>query len=256
MNCIAVIPARFDSKRLPGKVLLPLGGKTIIQHVWEKVTSASLVERAIVATDDERIFKEVKKFGGHVIMTSPDHLSGTDRVAEVAGGLDARVIVNVQGDEPLISPLTINQTVEPLLEDPSINMSTACVGISGIDELFDVNCVKVILDSEGFAIYFSRLPVPFHRVEGISYDSYRNAIKENPLLLKHFFKHIGIYAYQREFLQIYINLPRSFLEQIEKLEQLRVIENGYKIKVVEVSNDSPSIDTMDDYLKIKERFGV
>lgn len=253
MQCVAVIPARYASSRLPGKALLEIGGKTIIRHVWERVKSCPLVKEVLIATDDERIFQAAESFGAKAVMTSPRHRSGTDRIAEAIADFDAEIVVNVQGDEPLISPGTIAETIGPLLKDDRVYMSTACLAMKNLDELFDPNCVKIILDSEGFALYFSRLPMPFHRVPGVTYETYRTHLQENPLLLKHFFKHVGIYAYQKDFLKIFVNLPESYLERLEQLEQLRAVEHGYRIKVVEVSEESFGIDTMEDYLRLKAR---
>jgi 3-deoxy-manno-octulosonate cytidylyltransferase (CMP-KDO synthetase) len=250
-RCLAVIPARYDSSRLPGKVLLPLKGKPVLQHVWERVRACPLVEDIVVATDDERVCEAVHAFGGLAVMTSSAHRSGTDRVAEVAAGHPAGVVVNVQGDEPLISPQTITDTVAPLLSDEGINMTTACIGMKNIDDLFDPNCVKVILNVEGCAVYFSRLPIPFLRHPGLTYDTYRAHVTRDPLLLKNFYKHIGIYGYRKDFLNIFVNLPESSLERMEKLEQLRAVEHGYRIRVVEVSDDSIGVDTEADYRRLK-----
>ncbi len=249
-QCLAVIPARYASTRLPGKVLLPLQGKPIIQHVWERVRACPLVGDIVVATDDESVCEAVRGFGGLAVMTSPDHRSGTDRVAEVAAGHPAEVVVNVQGDEPMIAVETIRETVAPLLEDDAISMATACVGFKNADDLFDPNCVKVILDAEGYAIYFSRLPIPFLRQPGLTYESFRDIVTCEPLLLKNFFKHLGIYAYQKDFLNIFVNLPESSLERMEKLEQLRAVEHGYRIRVVEVADDSVGVDTEADYQQL------
>ncbi|HOB53090.1 MAG TPA: 3-deoxy-manno-octulosonate cytidylyltransferase [Acidobacteriota bacterium] len=251
MNCTAVIPARYASQRLPGKLLLPLGGKPIIQHVWERARRCPVVDEVIVATDDARIVEAVAAFGGRAVMTSPDHTSGTDRIAEALAGIDTRIAVNVQGDEPLIDPATIAAAVAPLLEDRGVCMATACTAIRSADELFDPNCVKVILNADGDAIYFSRLPIPFIREPGLDYASYREHIDTHPLLLKNFYRHIGLYAYQTEFLKIFVNLPASSLERMEKLEQLRALEHGYAIRVVEVRDTALGVDTEADYQRIK-----
>lgn len=247
MDCVAVIPARYGSSRLPGKVLLPLAGKPLVQHVWERVKLCPEVDDVFIATDDERVQRAVEQFGGKAVLTSPAHRSGTDRIAEATANLSAGLIVNVQGDEPLISPQTIGAVIRAMRDDSSLNMATACTLFHNPDELFDTNQVKVILDTEGFAICFSRLPIPFHRVAGTGYENYREAILHDPLKLKHFFKHVGLYVYQRDFLKIFVNLPQSFLECTEQLEQLRVIEHGYRIKVVEVAEGGISVDTAADY---------
>jgi len=253
MKCAAIIPARYQSSRLPGKLLLPIAGKPIIQHVWERVRSCREIAEIWVATDDKRIQKVVESFGGKAVMTSPNHQSGTDRIAEVAANLDADIVVNVQGDEPMISSSTIAEVTRPFQSDEEITITTACTSVRGVDELFDTNCVKVILDVEGFAIYFSRLPIPFHRLPGTNHSNYYNCIEKNPLLIKHFYKHVGIYAFRKEFLQIFVNLPMSYLEQIEKLEQLRLIENGYRIKVLEVGRMERGVDTREDYEYLKKK---
>lgn len=256
MKCLAVIPARYGSTRLPGKVLLPLAGKPIIQHVWERARECRLIDDILVATDDSRIMTAVHAFGGRAVMTSSEHQSGTDRIAEAVNASDHPIIVNLQGDEPLIAPETIEAAISPLLDDPAINMGTACTPVHNVDELFNTNCVKVILDAEGNAIYFSRFPIPFHRLPGTTYDTFREAVANDPLLLKHFYKHVGIYVYQRDFLDIFVNLPESYLERIEKLEQLRVLEHGYKIRVAEVRQEILGVDTEEDYLQLKRRMEV
>ncbi|MBN2430334.1 MAG: 3-deoxy-manno-octulosonate cytidylyltransferase [Acidobacteria bacterium] len=247
MRCMAVIPVRYASTRLPGKPLLPLAGKPVIQHVWERAMSCPDLDEVLVATDDERISAAVQAFGGQVTMTSPDHTSGTDRIAEATLELDADIVVNIQGDEPLIAPRTISEVVRPFAVKEEIGVTTACTAITSLDELMNPNCVKVVVDYEGYAIYFSRLPVPFCRIPGGTLDNYRAQLARNPLLLKQFNKHVGIYAYRKNFLQIFVNLPVSFLEKMEKLEQLRFIEYGYRIKVVEVHDSPPGIDTREDY---------
>ncbi len=256
MKCLAVIPARYGSTRLPGKVLLPLAGKPIIQHVWERARECHLIDDILVATDDSRIMTAVQAFGGRAVMTSSDHQSGTDRIAEAVSTSDHQIIVNLQGDEPLIAPETIEAAISPLIDDPAINMGTACTPVHNVDELFNTNCVKVILDAEGNAIYFSRFPIPFHRLPGTTYDTFREAVANDPLLLKHFYKHVGIYVYRRDFLDIFVNLPESYLERIEKLEQLRVLEHGYKIRVAEVRQEILGVDTEEDYLQLKRRMEV
>jgi 3-deoxy-manno-octulosonate cytidylyltransferase (CMP-KDO synthetase) len=251
MNCTAVIPARYASQRLPGKLLLPLAGKPIIQHVWERAGSCPVVDEVIVATDDARIAEAVAAFGGRAVMTSPDHASGTDRIAEALAGLDTQIAVNVQGDEPLIDPATIAATVVPLLRDRSVCMATACTAFRSVDELFDPNCVKVILNTEGNAVYFSRLPIPFIREAGPDWTRFREHLDAHPLLLKNYYKHLGIYAYQTDFLKIFVNLPGSSLERLERLEQLRAIEHGYTIRVIEVPDDSVGVDTEADYRRVR-----
>jgi len=232
MSIIAVIPARYDSTRFPGKPLVDIKGKPMIQHVYERVSKAKLIDRIIVATDDERIFDAVKNFGGEVMATSRKHQSGTDRICEVIKKVKGDIIVNVQGDEPGIAPLHIDKAVAPLLKDKKINISTLAVRIDDEKFLSDPNKVKVVFDKNNFAMYFSRSCIPF--------DAQQN-IKQND-----FYKHIGLYVYRRNFLLNLKKLKPSKLEQIEKLEQLRFLDNGEKIKVVIVNKESISIDTPSD----------
>jgi 3-deoxy-manno-octulosonate cytidylyltransferase (CMP-KDO synthetase) len=252
MRCIAVIPARYASARLPGKPLLPIAGKPVIQHVWERAMSCPEIADVCVATDDERIAAAVRDFGGTAVMTSPDHVSGTDRIAEAALDLKADVVVNIQGDEPLIPAVTIREVLRPFAREEELGVTTACTAITSLDELLNPNCVKVVVDYEGNAIYFSRLPVPFCRMAGGTLENYREQLSRNPLLLKQYNKHVGIYAYRKKFLQIFVNLPVSFLEKMEKLEQLRLIEYGYRIRVVEVHDSHPGIDTREDYEIVRQ----
>jgi len=252
MRRLAVIPARYASTRLPGKPLLPLAGKPVIQHVWERATSCPDVDDVLVATDDERIAAAVRAFGGKVVMTSPDHTSGTDRLAEATLDLDVDIVVNIQGDEPLIAPRTISAVLRPFAQTDEIGVTTACTAIVSLEELLNPNCVKVVVDYEGNAIYFSRLPVPFCRMPGVRLENYRAHLARNPLLLKQFNKHVGIYAYRKNLLKIFVNLPVSFLEKMEKLEQLRFIEYGYRIRVVEVHDSPPGIDTREDYETVRQ----
>ncbi len=250
MKVCAIIPARYASTRLPGKPLLKVKGKTIIQLVYEQCKKVSLLERVIVATDDERIFKEVESFGGDCVLTSPSHTSGTDRIAEVAQNLDFDVVVNVQGDEPLISPDAIESAIKPFFEKENMLMTTLKTGIKSKEELFNPNVVKVVCDREGFALYFSRLPLPYrkHKEMALLYPVNRDN-------LNHYFKHIGLYAYKRDFLLKLSEMKPTFLEKTEGLEQLRVLENGYRIFVVETEFDTLGIDTMDDFLKLKKIMG-
>jgi len=252
IKCIAVIPARYGSSRLPGKVLLPLAGKPMIQHVWERVQSCPLVEETLVASDDERVIRAVQAFGGKAVMTSPDHASGTDRIAEAVTGIKCRVVLNVQGDEPLISPRIIAETAAPLLRERSLLMATACAPFRHVRDLFDPNCVKVVVDRLGYAIYFTRLPVPFLRQPNLTYEGYPKYLNRLPRNLRLFHRHLGIYAYRRDFLDTFVALPPSELEQAEKLEQLRAIENGYRIRVVAVDDAAVGVDTEADYLRLRK----
>lgn len=231
-----VIPARYASTRFPGKPLARLWGKPILQHVYERAARATLCQRVIVATDDERIAAAARGFGAEVLLTRADHPSGTDRVAEVAAGLAEELIVNVQGDEPLVEPSAIDAAVEPLLADPSIHMGTLCAPVDEVGALANPNVVKVVTDRQGFALYFSRLPIPFVRDQGGAAARYR---------------HIGLYVYRREFLLQLAELAPTPLEEAERLEQLRALEHGYRIRVVTVPLASPGIDTPEDLAQLE-----
>ncbi len=250
MKVYAIIPSRYASTRLPGKPLLKIKGKTIIQMVYEQCKKVGVLEGIIVATDDERILREVKSFGGECVMTSSKHKSGTDRIAEVARNIDADVIVNVQGDEPLISPESIEASVKPFFENEDIVMTTLKTRINSEEELFNPNVVKVVCDKDGFALYFSRLPIPYikHGEMGFPYPLQKGEYQN-------YFKHIGLYAYKRDFLIKLSETKTTFLEKTEGLEQLRVLENGYRIFVVETEFDSLGVDTMEDYLNLKKITG-
>jgi 3-deoxy-manno-octulosonate cytidylyltransferase (CMP-KDO synthetase) len=244
MKIIGVIPSRYGSSRLAGKPLVDLCGKTMIERVYGCSKKSELLEEVIVATDDERIYNEVKRFGGDVEMTSPDHQSGTDRIAEVArnrGFKDEDVIVNIQGDQPLIDAETIDNLVRPLVEDKALMMSTMSYRIIDPEDINNPACVKVITDCNGMAIYFSRLAVPYVRdPQGVD------------LLKVPYYKHLGLYAYRKSFLVRYSSLKPSYLEQCEKLEQLRALENGYRIKVVESKCDSAEINEPEDVEKLRQ----
>lgn len=230
MKVVGVIPSRYASTRLPGKPLLNIGSKPLIQWVYEAARSCPALSDVLVATDDQRIADAVSGFGGKAVMTRSDQPTGTDRLAEVARGLDADVIVNIQGDEPFIKPETIDAVVRPFADDPKLQMSTACVVTRDETEAVDPNTVKVVLSSNGNALYFSRLPIPFSRDGGgVEYRI-----------------HLGLYAYRRVFLPLFASWPPTELEQAEKLEQLRVLEHGYAIRVVEVADRAMGIDTPDD----------
>lgn len=244
MDITAVIPARYASTRLPGKPLLDIAGKPMIQYVYERAQKAELVNRVIVATDDRRILDAVKGFGGEVIMTSEMHQSGTDRLAEVARTLESDIIVNVQGDEPLIEPAMIDEAVRPLMDDISIVMGSLKVEIRDEAELNNPNVVKVVVDRNDFALYFSRFPIPYFR-------------DASPLsLLTGHFKHIGLYVYRRGFLLEYAGMPQTPLEEAEKLEQLRALENGYRIKVPTTRLQSIGVDTEEDLEKVRRLLGL
>lgn len=232
---VAIIPARYGSTRFPGKVLSDIHGKTLIQHVYERVSLSSAVSRVVVATDDGRIAEEVEKFGGKVIMTSPDHKSGTDRVVEASKKTGGDIIVNVQGDEPFIDPKVINAVIEKLVQDEEIVCSTAAFPITDEAVYHDPNTVKVVIDLKGRALYFSRSPLPFYR------DSE---------FLKAYI-HVGIYCFRKNFLDVYSRLKPSILETAEKLEQLRILENGYRIGVVVTEHAAIGVDTETDLENVK-----
>jgi 3-deoxy-manno-octulosonate cytidylyltransferase (CMP-KDO synthetase) len=231
VQVVCIIPSRYESTRFPGKPLADLCGKPMIQHVYERVLRAKSVSSAAVATDDERIFRAVQAFGGRAVMTSPRHRSGTDRIAEAVDALeleDDAIVVNIQGDQPLFEPSQVDEVVGPLLEDPSIPMSTLIYRIVRAEEITHPNAVKVVFDNSFFALYFSRATVPFVRDRGKRADYY---------------KHHGIYAYRRAFLRTFTALPEGVLERLEALEQLRALEHGHRIRVVVTSHDSVEVDT-------------
>ncbi len=235
MKIIGVIPARYGSTRFPGKALADIGGKPMIQHVWENSSKSKLINELYVATDDKRIFDAVNKFWGNAVMTSKKHKSGSDRIGEVIKNKNCDIVVNIQGDEPFINPMNIDKAIMPLIKDKNINVSTLCTKIKRKDEIDNPNVVKTVLDKKGFALYFSRYAVPFNR------DNIKNIT---------YYKHIGLYVYRKKYLLEFIKLKPSKLEEIEKLEQLRILENREKIKVVITNIDSVTVDTASDLKKI------
>lgn len=247
MTIVAIIPARYGSTRFPGKALADLAGKPVIRHVYERTCSAALVSRVIVATDDRRIADVVRQAGGEAVMTSPGHETGTDRLAEVVRGLDADIVVNVQGDEPLIEPAMIDQAIEPFLTSPDLQMGTLKSRIRILHDFLSPNVVKVVTDSEGYALYFSRSPLPFFRDKW--HDLKDDAFAAGRLLC---YKHVGLYVYRRDFLLRFAAMPQTFLEVSEKLEQLRALENGVRIRVVETEFESLGVDTPEDLAKARE----
>ncbi|MFA5199835.1 MAG: 3-deoxy-manno-octulosonate cytidylyltransferase [Candidatus Omnitrophota bacterium] len=240
MDVIGVIPARYQSTRFAGKVLADIMGKPMLQHVWERAKQSRMLDDLIIACDDEIILKAANKFGAKVIMTSREHSCGTDRISEVVNPLDVKVVINIQGDEPLIHPMMIDSIARALLEDPSVNMATISKKIDDSIQVFDPNVVKVVVDKNNFALYFSRAPIPFLSP---------NAEIEQVI----YYKHIGLYGYTKDFLFTYKNLPASSLEKTEKLEQLRVLSEGFKIKVIETTFETVGVDTPEDLEKVKER---
>lgn len=249
---VAIIPARWDSSRFPGKPLKKIRGKPMVQWVVEKTRQAQKVSEVLVATDDRRIFDAVSKFGGQAVMTSRDHASGTDRIAEVAAGISCDIVVNVQGDEPLISPGNIDLVVQPLAQDASVQVSTLMIRIQEVDEIFNPNVVKVVTNCAGFALYFSRAPIPFCRDRRRSADS-KERIDTTDLMEIQMFKHIGLYAFSKSFLMQFPSLPSPHLETTEKLEQLRILYNNVPIKVTETREDSMGVDCVEDLEKVEQR---
>ncbi len=243
MRITAVIPARYASSRFPGKPLADILGQPMIRWVYERTARAAAVDRVIVATDDERIFRAVREFGGEVQMTRVDHATGTDRLAEVAARLETDLVVNVQGDEPLIDPRMIDQAVAPLSSDASIPMGTLMTPLSSLEEFRNPNVVKVVADKNGFALYFSRAPIPHPR--DLAADL-ALSIGEPAA-----FKHIGLYVYRRDFLLAYPQLPATPLEKLEKLEQLRALEHGYRIRVAATTLVSQGVDTPEDLERVR-----
>ncbi len=235
MKAVAIIPSRYGSTRLPGKPLLELGGKSLVQHVYERTQQARCISEVWVATDDRRIAEATERFGGKVLLTSPAHRTGTDRVAEAARTISADLIVNVQGDEPLIDPKVIDQAIAPFTKKPDLPMSTLAKTTASAKSLHDPNVVKVVVDRKGFALYFSRSPIPFVRDRETSNSQQFS-----------FLEHIGLYVYRWDFLQKLARMEQSPLEKLEKLEQLRVLENGFPIAVVVTDSWSIGVDTEED----------
>jgi 3-deoxy-manno-octulosonate cytidylyltransferase (CMP-KDO synthetase) len=239
MNIVGVIPARYASTRLPGKPLAQIGDKPMIQRVYERASKSTLLGRVIVATDDKRVKKACKKFDAEVYLTSSELPSGTDRVAAVARehAKDADVVVNIQGDEPFIPPQMIDQAVEPLIFDPTVVMATLAKPIHDVESLGSPSIVKVVFDYENYALYFSRSPIPFIR------DQHRFG---ELLRANLFHRHVGLYVYRREALFEFTEIEPTDLERAEALEQLRALEHGVKIKVVETEYESLAVDTPED----------
>ena len=238
MKAVGIIPARYHSTRLEGKPLVDIAGKPMIRHVYENAVKAKSLDLVLVATDDERILKAVEAFGGRAVMTSKDHPTGTDRSAEVARDLDVRVVINIQGDEPFVRPEMIDEVAEPLLADGNLPMATAMHEIVDPRDYQNPNVVKVVTDLNGYALFFSRSLIPYPRYK------------------EHFrvYEHIGIYGYQRQFLLAYSRMKPTPLEKTESLEQLRALENGYKLKVVLTGQSyiPLSVDTLEDLEKARK----
>jgi len=237
MSVLVVIPARYGSTRFPGKPLAPIGGKPMIQHVYEGAARARGVDEVIVATDDARIVAAVARFGGTAVMTDPQARSGTERVAEVARGRQAQVVINVQGDEPLVQGDMVGQLADFLVRHQAVPMASLMTPLKHADDLNNPNVVKVVVDRDGFALYFSRSTVPHLRQPG----------GVRPPL----WKHLGLYGYQRHFLLQFPSLEPTPLEQAEQLEQLRALEHGYRIKLLETVHDSIGVDTPEDAQRVE-----
>ena len=246
-KAVVIIPSRFDATRFPGKPLATLKGKSIIQHVYEQASGSSLADAVYVATDDKRIFDEVNSFDGRAVMTSGSHNCGTDRIAEAAKNIECDIIVNVQGDEPFIRPEMIDDTVQLLRDDEKASMSTLCVKIDNQEDLLSPHSVKVVMDREGYAMYFSRSPIPYYRDDWKDLNNIIH-IPDKTVVMKH----IGIYGYRKDVLMEFTSMDKGNLEEIEKLEQLRALSAGLKIKVKETEFNTFGIDTKDDLRKAEE----
>jgi 3-deoxy-manno-octulosonate cytidylyltransferase (CMP-KDO synthetase) len=242
LNVVAVIPARYASSRLPGKPLADIDGRPMIEHVYRRASASPIVSQVIVATDDLRIATRVNEFGGKVRLTKATHQTGTDRLAEVAAGLDCDVVVNVQGDEPLIDPAAIGELVEPFRTDRSLQMTTLFRRIHHAAELNNPNVTKVVLDRGGFALYFSRAPIPYQRDPRGGWP---------PL-----YRHIGLYAYRRSTLMVLATLEPTPLERAESLEQLRALEHGIRIKAIETQYESFEVNTPEDLHQVRRLLAV
>ncbi len=238
MFVLGIIPARYGSSRLEGKPLKDICGKPMIQHVYERVQQSCLLNEIIVATDDERIVTVVNNFGGKAKMTSIEHKNGTDRIAEVAKNIEADIVVNIQGDEPLIDARMIDEAIQPMLNDKDLKACTLCRPILSDEDVHSPHVVKTLFDLNGNALLFSRAPIPYPRNREL-YKAY---------------EHIGVYVYRKDFLMQYIKMPQTPLEITESLEQLRILENGIRMRVVEVTvpYEGLSVDTQEDLDRVRE----
>jgi 3-deoxy-manno-octulosonate cytidylyltransferase (CMP-KDO synthetase) len=236
VTATAIIPARYESSRLPGKALADIAGRPMIEHVYRRAAAASSIARVIVATDDRRIFDAVRGFGGDAVMTSAAHLSGTDRLAEAAASLDADIIVNIQGDEPLLAADTIDAAVSPFAGDPALEMSTLRRAIIDDEERANPNVTKVVVDRDGYALYFSRAPIPFTRAGQPPAPAWA---------------HVGLYVYRRATLLRLAQLPQTAMERAEALEQLRALEHGIRIMTVTTAHATIGVDTREDLERVR-----
>lgn len=251
MRIVGMIPARLASTRLPRKVLLDIAGKPMVQHVYERATQSKHLSDVVVATDNEEVFAAVEAFGGRAIMTSADHASGTDRLAEVARALDCDLVVNLQGDEPLLQPEIIDAAIAPFLSEPGLRLGTIATPIHTLHEHLEPSAVKVVVDQRGFALYFSRCPIPFFRFDPGT-ELADEAPRVHPKSALQPLKHIGMYVYTRETLLWMAALPRTPLEITESLEQLRALENGCPIRVVTVDYSPIGVDTPEDLERVRK----
>ena len=234
VSCLIIIPARYGSTRFPGKPLALIAGISLIKRVYRLCTKVDARAKVIVATDDRRIEKHILSFGGEVMMTRLTHPSGTDRVAEVAKRFPCKIVVNVQGDEPLLDPKVIRKLIETMVKNPSLPMATLCHAITDKKDYLDPNVVKVVVDRSGNALYFSRSPIPYTSKA------------------RSYFRHIGIYAYRRDFLLKYVRWPQSHLEKLERLEQLRALDRGIPIRVLKTSYHAIGVDVPADIVKVRK----
>ena len=240
MKTAGVIPARWASTRFEGKVLAPIDGQPMIEHVWRRARQCRRLDELWIACDDQRVYEAANAFGAQAIMTDPNHVSGTERIAEVAGKIKADIFVNIQGDEPLIDPGVIDALAHMMQDDPRCPMGTPVCRLTDPEDLNNPNVVKVVIDHNGYALYFSRVAIPFNRD------------KKSPVEVV-YYKHIGLYAYRREFLLNWKNLPVSQLEMAERLEQLRILEAGWKIKTFVTEFESVGVDTVQDIKRVAAR---
>lgn len=240
MDVIGVIPARYQSTRFAGKVLADIMGKPMLQHVWERAKRSRILDDLIIACDNEIVLGVAREFGAHAVMTSKEHACGTDRISEVVNPLEVKVVINIQADEPLIHPMMIDSVARALLEDSTINMATIMKKIEDTREIANPNVVKVVVDKNNFALYFSRAPIPYLAP---------NADIEQLV----YYKHIGLYGYTKDFLFTYRNLPVANIEKTEKLEQLRVLAEGFKIKVIQTPFDTIGVDTPEELERARQQ---
>jgi 3-deoxy-manno-octulosonate cytidylyltransferase (CMP-KDO synthetase) len=253
MTSVGIIPARYGASRFEGKVIARIGNKTMIQHVWERARKSNALDDLIIAADDDRIIKVVEGFGGKAVFTSKSHPSGTDRLREIANPLDVDIVVNIQADEPLLHHSMIDNLVDAMRQDKNIVMASLMKKIDNTSDLENPNTVKVVVDKNNFALYFSRSPIPFLR--DIRQPSSGEEDRGHLAAKLRFYKHIGLYAYTKDFLFTFANLPQSSLEKCEKLEQLRALENGYKVMMVETKYDTIGVDTPEDLEQAKTMLG-